>query len=92
MVANSENAYLGTATNGGMRIWKSMHIEYIIGALVAVTLKLSNTIRNLLNFADRGENCLDESTDIAISIDCIPVRNRRGRYCCGSAEALEGDL
>jgi hypothetical protein len=41
--------YLGTATNGGIVVWRDMHIEYIDGALVAVTLKLSNTTNTLPN-------------------------------------------
>ena len=48
-VARTENTYLGTTTNGGMRVWKPIHIEYIPGALFAVTLKLINTIKALLN-------------------------------------------
>jgi hypothetical protein len=48
-VPNTENTYLGTAANDGTRVWIAMHIEYIVGALVAVTLKLSNTISALPN-------------------------------------------
>jgi hypothetical protein len=48
-LANTENTYLGTTTNGGIKVWKAMHIEYIVGAMLAVTLKLSNTIRTLPN-------------------------------------------
>ena len=47
--ANTESTYLGTATNGGISVCKTMHIEYIVGALTAVTLKLSNTINTFLN-------------------------------------------
>lgn len=42
--------------------------------------------------ANRGEHRFDKSTDIAISVAGIPLRNRRGRYCCCCAEALESDL
>lgn len=48
-VANNENTYLGTVANGGIRVWKAMPIEYIVGALFPVMLKLSNTIRNFPN-------------------------------------------
>jgi hypothetical protein len=48
-VANTENTYLGTAADGGTRVWKAMPIEYIVGALFPVMLKLSNTIRNFPN-------------------------------------------
>jgi hypothetical protein len=48
-VANTENMYLGTAANGGTRVWKAIPIEYIVGALFPVMLKLSNTIRNFPN-------------------------------------------
>ena len=48
-VATTEKTYLGTAANGGTRVWNAMHIEYIVGALLPVTLKLSNTIRTLPN-------------------------------------------
>lgn len=48
-VANTENTYLGTVANGGTRVWKAMPIEYIVGALFPVMLKLSNTIRNFPN-------------------------------------------
>ena len=48
-LANTENTYLGTAANGGIRVWKAIHIEYIAGALVAVTLKLRNTTSTLPN-------------------------------------------
>ena len=48
-VANTENTYLGTAENGGTRVWKAIPIEYIVGALFPVMLKLSNTIRNFPN-------------------------------------------
>ena len=47
--ANTERTYLGTAAAGGIKVWKAMHIEYIVGAVVVVTLKLSNTIRTLPN-------------------------------------------
>ena len=46
---NTDNTYLGTTTSGGIRVWNPKHIEYMIGALLAVTLKLSNTTRNLPN-------------------------------------------
>jgi hypothetical protein len=39
--------YLGTTTSGGIRVWKDMPIEYIVGELLAVTLKLSNTTKTL---------------------------------------------
>jgi hypothetical protein len=45
-VVSTENTYLGTATNGGIKVWKAMDIEYIVGALIPVMLRLSNTIRN----------------------------------------------
>src|SRR6266849_8856134 len=48
-VANTENTYLGMAANGGTRVWKAMPIEYIVGALFPVMLKLSNTIRTFPN-------------------------------------------
>ncbi len=48
-VTNTDNMYLGTTTSGGIRAWRSMHVEYVVGALVAVTLKLRNTIRILAN-------------------------------------------
>ena len=48
-VTNTDNTYLGTTTNGGIRAWRSMHVEYIDGALLAVTLRLRNTIRTLPN-------------------------------------------
>jgi hypothetical protein len=48
-VANTENMYLGTDANGGTRVWKAMPIEYIVGALFPVMLKLSNTIRTFRN-------------------------------------------
>ena len=48
-VAITENRYLGRATNGGMRVWKHMPKEYIVGALVPVTLKLTSTIRTFPN-------------------------------------------
>ena len=48
--------------------------------------------QKLANSANRGENCFNESTDVAAGIARIPLRNRRGRYCCSSTEALEGDL
>jgi hypothetical protein len=41
--------YRGMTTNGGMNVWKAMHIEYIVGEMLVVTLKLSNTIKNLPN-------------------------------------------
>jgi hypothetical protein len=37
------------AANGGIRVCKARHIEYIVGAMVAVTLKLRNTINTFLN-------------------------------------------
>jgi len=43
------------ATRVGTRVWKLMHIEYIVGALVAVTLKLSSTTKNLSNLPN-GES------------------------------------
>jgi hypothetical protein len=48
--ANTERTYLGTAAAAGIKVWKAIHIEYIVGAVVVVTLKLSNTIRTLPNF------------------------------------------
>ena len=48
-MANTDNTYLGTATSGGIRVWNPRHMEYMIGALVAVAVKLSNTTRNLPN-------------------------------------------
>jgi hypothetical protein len=48
-VANTENMYLGTTANGGTRVWNAMPIEYIVGALFPVILKLSNTIRTFRN-------------------------------------------
>ena len=48
-VAITENTYLGRATSGGMRVWKHIPKEYIVGALVPVTLKLTNTIKTFPN-------------------------------------------
>jgi len=48
-VAITENTYLGTTTSGGMKVWKLMPKEYIVGALFPVTLKLTNTIKTFPN-------------------------------------------
>jgi len=48
-VIKMDNRYLGRATSGGIRVWRLMQIEYVDGALVAVTLKLNSTTRNLPN-------------------------------------------
>lgn len=53
--ANTARTYLGTAANGGIKVWKAMHIEYIVGAVVVVTLKLRNTIKTLPNLP-AGDN------------------------------------
>jgi hypothetical protein len=54
-VETTEKTYLGTITDDGISVWKAMHNEYIVGALMPVTLKLSNTIKNLPN-PPRGES------------------------------------
>jgi hypothetical protein len=48
-VTNTEQTYLGTTISGGIRVWIAIPIEYIVGEVLAVTLKLSNTIKTLLN-------------------------------------------
>lgn len=48
-VIKMDKTYLGRASSGGIRVWRIMQIEYVDGALVAVTLKLNNTTRNLPN-------------------------------------------
>lgn len=48
--------------------------------------------QGLAKFADRGEHCVQKSTDVTVRIAGFPFRNKRGRNCCGSAEALESDL
>jgi hypothetical protein len=48
-VTNTEKTYLGTTISGGIRVWIAIPIEYIVGEVLAVTLKLSNTIKTLLN-------------------------------------------
>jgi hypothetical protein len=48
-VTKTDNRYLGRTTSGGMRVWRLMQIEYVDAALLAVTLKLNNTTRNLPN-------------------------------------------
>jgi hypothetical protein len=48
-VTTTEKTYLGTTTSGGIRVWKDMPIEYIVGELLAVTLKLSNIIKSFPN-------------------------------------------
>ena len=48
-VAITENTYLGMTTEGGMKVWKHMPKEYIVGALFPVTLKLMNTIKTFPN-------------------------------------------
>jgi hypothetical protein len=42
----TEKTYLGTANSGGIRVWTAIPIEYIVGEVLAVTLKLSNIIKN----------------------------------------------
>ena len=54
-VPTTENTYLGTAANGGIRVWNCMHIEYISGALAAVMLKQSNTTNTFPN-PPRGDS------------------------------------
>jgi len=66
-VTNTENTYLGTAANGGIRVWKAMHIEYIVGALFPVTLKLRNTIRTLPN-PPTGESIAKRSPPTSPSV------------------------
>jgi hypothetical protein len=46
----TENTYLGMTTDDGMKVWKHMQKEYIVGTLTPVTLKLMNTIKTFPNF------------------------------------------
>ena len=64
-----------------------MHIEYKVGALLAVTLKLTNTIttQELSKFADRRKHRMDKPADVTVSIAYFPVRDCGGRYCCGGS-------
>ena len=41
-----ENTYRGRCAQNGMKTWKVNPNEYIVGAMFAVTLKLSNTVKN----------------------------------------------
>jgi hypothetical protein len=52
---HTARTYLGTTAKGGINVWDAMPIEYIVGAMVVVTLKLSNTIRTLPNLPT-GDN------------------------------------
>jgi hypothetical protein len=48
--------------------------------------------QGLAEFTDRGEHCVQKSTNVTVGIASFPFRNKRGRNCCGRAEALESDL
>jgi len=45
-VPTIENTYLGTFDMAGIITWKLKHIEYSVHAMLAVTLRLSITVRN----------------------------------------------
>lgn len=59
-MGSTENTYLGRDTRGGINVWKAKHIEYILGTLAAVTLKLSISIINLPNLPT-GESIASNS-------------------------------
>lgn len=44
-VANREKAYRGTFAQNGASTWKLSPKEYIVGAILAVTLRLKSTVR-----------------------------------------------
>ena len=45
-VASTEKTYRGRCAQSGKNTWKARPKEYIVGAMFAVTLKLSRTVRN----------------------------------------------
>jgi hypothetical protein len=45
-VPSIEKTYLGTFDKAGIITWKLKHIEYSVHAILAVTLRLSITVRN----------------------------------------------
>ena len=48
-VARTEKMYRGRTALDGTKTWKLIPKEYIVGAMFAVTLRLSSTVRNLPN-------------------------------------------
>ena len=58
-----------------MRVWTAIPIEYTTVELLSVTLKLDNAIRTLPNLPTGESIACVRSTDVAVSIACIPARN-----------------
>lgn len=48
-VARREKIYRGKCEQKGTKTWKLRPKEYIVGAMLAVTLKLSKTVKNFPN-------------------------------------------